>query len=140
MKQRKHLLDYVIRCLQDGKSKRLRDIVSIVHDMGWKSSITSKYIHVYHELREHPELFKRVSRGHYRLKSKVKIRPLSGDQRINVVEDLLKEHPKQTVTQVWRAVQALGFTITYKSVQGILKSDLFTKDEFSRYSLDPQKD
>jgi hypothetical protein len=132
------LLEYVKHYLQDGRSRKLIDIVTAVHAMGWQSSPSSRYIHIYHELREHPELFERVTWGHYRLKKNrpARVTSLSPDERRDLIEDILRKHPKQTPTQVWRGLQALGITITYKATAHLLKSDMFTKDEFSRYSVE----
>lgn len=134
MKQ-KPLLAYIKEYLSDGKPKKLINIVDDVHSMGWKSSPSSRYIHFYHELREHPELFKRVAPGYYQLNKNVKCVKFDRDDVLEFISNILKRKPNQSVAQIWRSLQTRGVAISYKATYQKLQSDLFVKVGFGRYSL-----
>lgn len=129
------LVEYLTHYLQDGVPRKLIHIVHAVKALGWDASVSSQYIGVYQCIRNHPELFERVSMGEYRLVTNThNTLCLDQDQLREVVSDLLKKKSKRTVAQVWRALQDKGIIIGYSATQYLLQADMFTKDGYSRYS------
>jgi hypothetical protein len=131
----KTTLEFISHYLQDGKPRKLIHIVNAVRALGWEPSISAQYIGVYQCLWNHPELFKRVSVGTYRMLSSTSSPlALDQDQIRELIFDILKKKKKQSVAQVWRALLQHKIIVTYNATQHLLQSDMFTKDEYSRYS------
>jgi len=135
--KKKLCVDYISQVLADGKPAKLIDIVQAVQAAGWKSSLSSKYINVYHELREHPQLFERVNKGYYRLKrAAVFNKPVDRDDLKDTIIAIARRRPLLTATQIWRTLQRKGIFITYRDVYYILKTDkLVVKNNKLQYRI-----
>ena len=127
------LLDHIIFYMKDGQPHRLSEIVNAVHEMGWRSSPSSRYIASYHELREHPSMFERVGHGAYRLvkidKSAI---PDMEDVR-EAIYSLMKKRGSMTPSQIWKALVSQGIIITYKQTFQALKGGFFEKKNQREY-------
>jgi hypothetical protein len=130
----KTLLDHIVIYMADGSVKKLSHIVEGVHNMGWKSSPSSRYIHSYHELREHPEMFERVGYGLYRLiNSKKPKHPLDMEEIREQISGILQKRGSMSTVQLWKNLTAQGVRITYKQVSHALKYGDFEKCNKSEY-------
>lgn len=135
----KRLIDYMIHYMQDGQPRRLIHIAQAVKAMGWEAGLSNQYHGVYMTLRNNPNIFKRVSDGTYVMTKDINSKlDLDTDQIREVIFDMLKKHPKQTVAQVWKQLMSQNIPMTYAATHYLLQSDLFTSDAFCRYSNDKE--
>lgn len=129
--KKKTVLDLTKKVLTGKTSMRLNDIVAGVRS-SVKGTDSSRYIGVYHALREYPQFFERTGYGLYRMRSKELKSSTTDHETIKSVMVQVLGKKKMTSTQVWRGLQKEGIYPTFRAVSSyLIGDDRFDHDEAS---------
>jgi len=136
---RTRIIDVLVNVMKDGKSHRLADLAHTVKEYGYKKNAPTKYIAVAKIIANQPKMFKKVSRGCYKLNKNGKELNLgcNGTSRVReLIADMLEQRNHMSHPEIWRALRNCGETLSVESTYSLLQHEMFKKDSLSRYSND----
>lgn len=124
------VLDLTKKVLSGKPQMRLNDIVAKVRSSGIKGTDSSRYIAIYHTLREYPQFFERTDWGMYRMRNKELKSSTNDHETIKEVMTQVLAGKTMNATQVWRSLQKEGIYASYRAISGyLIHDDRFDRDE-----------